>query len=184
MSTTSPRDSLPERIATQRLTLRAPEMADLDQLVVLLDNPRVSGTTSVIPSPYTEADGRFFIEHIATDAALRAYAIIDAEGHFIGVVSFKFQDGKPPELGYWIGEPFWGRGNVSEAATGLLDAARATGLFPRVNARALSSNGASLRVLEKSGFALTEVTTSQIDRHLGKPLQVFAWFADGKDGAQ
>ncbi|MEO5805048.1 GNAT family N-acetyltransferase [Devosia sp.] len=178
MSDKSARAALPQTIATERLLLRAPSMADLDQLVALLDNPRVSATTAVIPSPYTEADGRFFIEHTATDAALRAYAIIDGDDQLTGVVSFKFQDGKSPELGYWIGEPFWGRGYACEAANGLLDAARVTGLFPRINARALSSNGASLRVLEKAGFVVTEITASVIERHLGQPIHVFAWQAD------
>ncbi|RYH06385.1 MAG: N-acetyltransferase, partial [Alphaproteobacteria bacterium] len=63
--------------------------------------------------------------------------------------------GQLPELGYWLGEPHWGKGYMSEAVKALLEAVFATGLYPRLQARALKSNVGSLNVLEKAGFKRT-----------------------------
>ena len=171
------RDTLPATITTVRLTLRAPHPADLSELVALANNPNVAMPTAALPIPYLDERGRGFIEHVSTELANRPYAVIDASGAFIGVVGLHFIEGAPPELGYWLGEPFWSQGYAAEAAIGLLEAARATGLVERINARVLASNPASVRVLEKCGFTVTEHTHSIVERHRGKPLLILSWSA-------
>lgn len=174
---TSPRDSLPQRIETARLVLRAPALADLDSLVILINNPAIVGMTASLNLPYSEDDGRDFIERFANKPENRPYAIADRSGGFMGVVGFKFMDGHPPELGYWLGEPYWGRGYASEAVDGLLGAARRVQFMNRVRARTLADNKASRRVLEKSGFRFVETFNSPIERHLGRPVDVLEWTA-------
>jgi RimJ/RimL family protein N-acetyltransferase len=145
------RDMLPGKVVTPRLVLRAPIRGDVPDLVKLADNPKIAAVLSRLPSPYTRADGIGFVEIIAQRWDERPYAIVH-DGQFIGVVGFSFKDGELPELGYWLGEPYWGKGLMSEAVKGLLEAAFATHQYPRIQARAMTSNLASLNVLEKAGF--------------------------------
>ncbi|WP_407048246.1 GNAT family N-acetyltransferase [Methyloraptor flagellatus] len=55
-------------------------------------------------------------------------------------------------LGYWMGEPFAGRGHMSEAVRTVLGFAFATLRLHRVEAACLPHNAASLNLLEKVGF--------------------------------
>ncbi|WP_055046751.1 GNAT family N-acetyltransferase [Devosia sp. A16] len=145
------RDALPHRIETPRLVLRAPIRGDVPDLVRLADNKAIAEKLSRLPHPYTRADGIGFVEIIAQRADERPYAIT-LDDQFIGVVGLTFHAGQPPELGYWLGEPHWGRGIMSEAVKGLIEAAFATHLFPRIKGRALASNTGSLNVMQKAGF--------------------------------
>lgn len=163
------RDSLPATIATERLRLAAPAMADLAELVALANNVNVARWTARMPFPYGEADGVDFIEQVATGPEQRPYAIRNAAGRFIGVVSLMFHDALP-ELGYWLGEPFWGQGYASEAVAGLLEAARSSGRFEAIAAKAIAENSASRRILEKSRFLRTGEETGDCGRNTGKRI--------------
>jgi RimJ/RimL family protein N-acetyltransferase len=145
------RDSLPGRISTKRLVLRAPIRGDVPDLVRLADNKTIAEKLARLPSPYTRADAIGFIEIFAQRPDERPYAITLDE-KFIGVVGFTFFEGKPPELGYWLGEPHWGKGYMTEAARALIEAAHRTHHFELIAARALADNAGSLNVLEKLGF--------------------------------
>lgn len=173
---TATRKTLPDIIRTERLTLRAPTASDLPDLVALANNWQVAEPTAVMPFPCSEDDGRAFLASLGDADAPRAYAIANGEDRLMGVVSLKFAEGKAPELGYWLGQPHWGKGYVPEAAAGLLQAAAAAGIAD-VDARVLESNTASIRVLEKAGFKIIEHTHSVVERHRGKPLLVMAWTA-------
>lgn len=163
------RDALPHRIETARLVLRAPIRGDVPDLVKLADNKTIADRLSRLPHPYTRADGIGFVEIIAQQPDQRPFAIT-FDDRLIGVVGFTFHDGQPPELGYWLGEPYWGRGIMSEAVKGLIEAAFATHLFPRIKARALVSNDGSLNVLGKAGFVRTGEGTDPAGTLKDKPI--------------
>jgi RimJ/RimL family protein N-acetyltransferase len=145
------RDALPHRIETPRLVLRAPIRGDVPDMVKLADNRKIHEVLARLPNPYTRADGIAFVEIFAQRADERPYAITISD-QFIGVIGFTYAAGEPPEIGYWLGEPHWGKGIMSEAAKALTEAAFATRLYPKLRARALASNAGSLNVLEKTGF--------------------------------
>lgn len=145
------RDSLPGKIATKRLALRAPIRGDVPDLVKLADNKAIAEKLVRLPSPYTRADAVGFVEIFAQRPDERPYAITLNE-RLIGVVGLTFFEGRPPELGYWLGEPYWGQGYMTEAARGLIEAAHRTHHFELIAARALADNAGSLNVLEKLGF--------------------------------
>ena len=166
------RDALPLRIETPRLVLRAPMRGDVPDLVKLADNKRIHAVLARLPSPYTRADGIAFVEIFAQRPDERPYAIT-LDDHFIGVVGLTFYPEGPPELGYWLGEPHWGKGIMSEAVRALLEAAFATHLFPRLKARALASNAGSLNVLEKLGFRRTGEALDPVGHNAGKPVVAF-----------
>ncbi len=157
------RDSLPGKLATRRLVLRAPMRGDVPELVRLADNAAIATRLARLPHPYTRADAIGFVEIFAQRPDERPYAIT-LDDRFAGVIGFTFSEGKPPELGYWLGEPYWGRGLMSEAARGLLEAAHRTGHFELIAARALADNAASLNVLAKLGFTRTGTGTAESGR--------------------
>ena len=169
------RDALPATIATERLSLRQPLLSDLDALVEGANNWNVIEPTASLPFPYLPEHGIGFIERFAKKPEHRPYAIARKEDdRLIGVVGLKFGAETVPELGYWIGEAYWGQGFAAEAVLGLLGAAAVAGM-DTIRARVLAANPASQRVLEKSGFAVIEHTQSVVERHRGKPLLVLEW---------
>lgn len=56
------------------------------------------------------------------------------------------------EIGYWLGEPFWGRGIATAALSALTDYAFAHYDLIRLFAYVFEWNPASMRVLEKAGY--------------------------------
>jgi RimJ/RimL family protein N-acetyltransferase len=163
------RDMLPGKIATKRLVLRAPMRGDVPDLVRLADNKAIAVKLARLPSPYTRADAVGFVEIFSQRADERPYAITLAD-RFAGVIGFSYHEGRPPELGYWLGEPYWGQGLMTEAGRALIDAAHPTHQYDLVVARALADNAGSLHVLEKLGFKRKGKAKSEAPATFGKPI--------------
>ncbi|MBL4645908.1 MAG: GNAT family N-acetyltransferase [Rhizobiales bacterium] len=81
-----------------------------------------------------------------------------SEGEIIGACRF----GKPHEgyegfeIGYWLGQPFWGQGHAADACHALIDH-----IFNTTNAQSIwvscrVTNLRSRRVIEKCGFQFRE----------------------------
>lgn len=162
------RDSLPGKLVTRRLVLRAPMRADIPDLVRLANNRAIAERLAILPHPYGPRDAAAFIEDFAQRPSQRPYAITLKE-KFVGIVGFAFPADGAPELGYWLGEPFWGNGLMSEAAKALVDAAFATGHADTIIACALADNAASLAVLGKLGFQKVRDDVSVAPLSSGKP---------------
>lgn len=162
------RDMLPGKIVTPRLVLRAPIRGDVPDLVRLADNKAIHEVLARLPHPYTRADGIAFVEIMAQRDDERPYAMT-LDGRLIGIVGFSYSEGQPPELGYWLGEPYWGRGLMTEAVKALVEAAFATHAYPRIKSRALASNAASLNVLEKVGFKRIGEGLDTVGNAAGRP---------------
>lgn len=166
------RDMLPGKIETRRLVLRAPIRGDVPDLIRLADNKTIAERLIRLPHPYTRADAVGFVEIVAQRADERPYAITLNE-RLIGVIGLSFHEGRPPELGYWLGEPFWGKGYMTEAGRALIDAAHRTEGFGKIGARALADNAASINVLQKLGFRRVKLAKSDAVTPAGKPLLGF-----------
>ena len=144
------RDRLPATITTDRLMLTTPTLAHVPDIARLANNRRIYEVMSRLPFPYTETDARFFIETIVPSAEETCYAIT-RDAVFLGIVGLTYVEGRTPELGYWLGEPYWGEGYATEAARAVVAAAKATGIAG-LRSRALLSNAGSRNVLRKIGF--------------------------------
>ena len=83
------------------------------------------------------------------------------EGELIGCCGVDLRD-DGPEIGYWLGVPYWGRGYATEAVRALIDHAFDDLRHETLQAGARVSNPASRRVLEKCGFQWTGVGLSRI----------------------
>jgi RimJ/RimL family protein N-acetyltransferase len=128
------------------VTLRDVEPADLPVLFEHQDD-RAANEMAAFPARERQA----FMAHwvrILADETVRVQAIV-AGGRLAGnVLSFE-HDGRR-EVGYWIGREFWGAGVASAALAAFLDLETARPLHAGV----ARHNAASLRVLEKCGFAV------------------------------
>ena len=167
-----PRSVLPHRIETDRLVLRSPIRGDVPQLVKLADNKNIAAMLSRLPSPYTRTDAIGFVEVIAQRESEKPFAIT-LDGSLIGVMGFSFAPDAPPELGYWLGEPYWGKGYATEAGKALLEVARDTGQYKEIGAWALSENARSINVLTKLRFRKVKESKSKDGSFAGKKVTRF-----------
>ena len=110
------------------------------------------------PHPYGRADAESFIEHcLRTPETAFAISLEDEAVGAIGFVLGGDVERLSAELGYWLGESFWGRGIMTAAVGAVTEyAIREHGLV-RVFATPFAGNEASVCVLEKSGYVLEGV---------------------------
>ncbi|NEX93956.1 GNAT family N-acetyltransferase [Caulobacter sp. 17J65-9] len=162
------------RIETRRLTLRAPEEGDVARLACLADDRDIARMTTRMPHPYSLADAEEFVARTAAQDPRRENTFVldhEDEGP-IGVLGF-FHDADPyPEVGYWIGRPFWGRGFATEAAEGALDWARRRWKKRAVVAGHFTDNPASGRVLSNAGFLYTGEVRTKHSRARGEDTPI------------
>ncbi|MEP0520974.1 MAG: GNAT family N-acetyltransferase [Hyphomicrobiales bacterium] len=152
-------------VVVNRLLLRAPNASDATQLAVLANNPNVARQTSNMPHPYGATEAADWIASANDKRADRcAYVIIlkpdsaSSDGEIIGACSY----GKPSagydgfEIGYWLGEPYWGLGHAAEACHALIDHIFTKTLAKSVWVTCRVTNARSRRVIEKCGFQYRE----------------------------
>ena len=134
---------MPHAFSTQRLTLRPLGPQDAPSIARFVGDLDVARWLTRVPHPYGIEDAHAFIERSAGDEF--TYAVI-AQSTFAGVMSIT------DELGYWLGQPFWGRGYATEAANALV-----SHYFDAwdddIQSGFVLGNSASRNVLEKLGFA-------------------------------
>ncbi len=138
-------------------TLRPWRAGDKDSLVRYAENRNVwRNLKDRFPHPYTAADAREWIERSSAERPFTSLAI-EVDGAAVGGVGI--QPGtdvfrRSAEIGYWLGEPFWGRGIATEALRAMTEYAFEHFDICRLEAGVFEWNPASMRVLEKAGYVL------------------------------
>jgi RimJ/RimL family protein N-acetyltransferase len=143
-------------LETERLTLRAPRFEDAKAIAHLANDRRIAENTTRIPHPYRLADAEAFIAQVNKGEDELAF-LVALDDEPIGACGLAQIDGPAPDLGYWIGAPYWGNGYATEAVRAVIDHAFTTLGHEAVQAGARVTNPASRRVLEKCGFQWTGV---------------------------
>ena len=153
-----PPDWRPPILTTPRLVLRPFEEADVDALFPHASNPNVTRFT-LWDHHKTVEDTLTFIRDYAflryREGIHEPYAItllpdprpIGACGCF-----WVSQPNRAMEVGYWVAEPFWGRGIAVEACRACIAESFRSSDVHRIQARVITGNEASCRVVEKLGF--------------------------------
>ncbi|HWF78816.1 MAG TPA: GNAT family N-acetyltransferase [Caulobacteraceae bacterium] len=144
-------------IRTARLDLRPPQPSDAWRLTALANDFDVVRMTGSMPWPYTLADAEAWVAHAQrADPSHAALFVIDLPGEGpIGVIGLDPDGEMTVEVGYWLGQPYWGRGYATEALRGLLAWARDGWGRRWITARHFADNPASGVVLIKAGFLYT-----------------------------
>lgn len=128
---------------------------DRESLVKHANNEKVARRLEDrFPHPYTDASAKEWLAHLEEQDPLTHFAIA-TEHEVIGGIGFRVLDDvyrRAAELGYWLGEAFWGRGIATRAVQAVTVWAFENFSLERIQARVFETNPASCRVLEKAGF--------------------------------
>jgi ribosomal-protein-alanine N-acetyltransferase len=150
------------------ITLRELRSSDLDRLVRLANNENVSRyLMDTFPYPYTRSDGEWWIG-IGSKQDGGIVRAIEFGGEFAGSIGITPQSGwrdHVGEIGYWVGEEFWGKGIATWALGQMTDFGFASRQLQKLCAPVLAPNAASMRVLAKCGYALEGVLKSEVRKH-------------------
>jgi RimJ/RimL family protein N-acetyltransferase len=169
------------RIETRRLVLRAPTSNDAGRIARLANDFDVARMTARLPHPYDRHHAETFLAGAAALDPARAVAFaieLEDEG-LIGIMGFHSTGGVGPEIGYWLGHSYWGRGLATEAVLGGLAWAKTAWRRRAAVAGCFIDNPASSRVLEKAGFLHTgEIRTLHCEAR-GEALaaRMMVWLA-------
>lgn len=136
-------------VVREQVRLRPVEAGDLSRIYDLQLDPESNRMAVTIPRTREAFDAIW--EKALADPTNTARVILAGET-MVGFVSSFPRDGRD-HVGYWIDRAHWGRGIASRALRLLLGEVARRPLV----ATAATSNGASLRVLQKCGFVVEEV---------------------------
>lgn len=144
-------------INLQRSTLREWREGDEDSLVRHANNRAVwRNLRDAFPHPYTLSDARNWIKLANPSRPVANFAIV-VDGHAVGGIGLILREDvnrRSAEIGYWLGEEYWGRGIATEALQAVTDYAFQNFDLCRIYAGVFEWNPASMRVLEKAGYEL------------------------------
>src|ERR1700687_1115094 len=143
-------------LETKRLALRAPRLGDAKTVAALANDRRIAENTARIPHPYQTSDAESFITGANKAGGEATFLITLRDETVIGACGIVLQD-RTPELGYWLGLPYWGKGYATEALHAAIDYAFTDLGHEALQAGSRVTNPASRRVLEKCGFQWTGV---------------------------
>lgn len=166
---------LPDVIETQRLRLRRATPADAEELFALFNNWNVIRWLARPQWPASFEGMEAFLETVNRDLRGPQYWVIERDHLALGGISARIQpasdhqSGEGPHIGYWLGEPYWGQGVMSEAAERLVGAIFAAMPAPAIYSGVFEGNHGSLRIQQKLGFAI-ESRAMMFSNPMGKEI--------------
>lgn len=136
-------------------TVRSWELRDRDAIVRHANNRNVSiNLRDRFPNPYTMKDARTWLDIVIGIYPETNFAIAVGD-EAVGGIGFTLLPDvghRSAEVGYWLGEEFWGRGIATDALKAVTEYAFTNFDICRIFAHVFEWNGASCRVLEKAGY--------------------------------
>ena len=159
-------------LTTGRLKLRPFSLDDAPAVRKLAGSPAIADTTLNIPHPYGEGMAEAWIathpEKYEKGEGATFAIVRRADGALLGAIGIHPREAHSrAEIGYWIGEPYWGQGIATEAARAVVDYGFGTLGLNRIYAFHFGRNPASGRVMQKLGMRHEGV----LRRHIRKGEQ-------------
>lgn len=142
------------------LILRKWKESDAEALLKYAGNPKITAMMSDGFANLSTPEGAAKFIAFANSGEDKIYRAIELNDEVIGGIGVSVQTDiyrKNAELGYWLAEPFWGKGIVSSAIPMVVEEAFKVLDINRIIAKPFHTNTASHRVLEKAGFRLEAV---------------------------
>ena len=160
-----------DRLETERLILRIPELEDAENLARVINHPDIANTTLMIPHPYTVDDAEWFINNSrdpkTRETDHRFLIFLKDTGELVGGIGLEgikplFKTG---EIGYWCAVDHWGKGIVTEATMRVLKFAFEELDLNRVYTVCMTGNNASSRVMEKCGMKFEGTAREEVIKY-------------------
>lgn len=159
------------QLETERLILNSLSYKDIPKIIEYAGNPKISDNLINLPFPYFEKDAVFWINGANQGRKTGEeykFAIRSKENKnldFIGGIGLMLdKKHNKAELGYWIGEPFWGKGLMSEAAKKVIEFGFETLELNKIFANHFLDNPASGKIMIKNGM----IKEAEIKDHFKK----------------
>jgi ribosomal-protein-alanine N-acetyltransferase len=146
-----------DALATSFGSIRPWQENDAEALVKYANNRKIwANLRDGFHHPYHEEHARAFLEAVRRQNPTTFFAIATPQEAIgsIGISIGQDVHRLTAEMGYWLAEPFWGRGIMSEVVARFTDAAFAAFDLVRIWAEPYATNANSCRILEKAGFVL------------------------------
>ena len=150
---------------------------DLESLVANANNIQIwNNLRNYFPHPYTAEAGKEWIEKVI-DATPIVNLAIDVDGVAVGGIGLILNSDvyvMSAEIGYWLGEAYWGKGIGTEAVRLMVEYAFYYFDIVRLYAEVFETNKASMRILEKNGFYLEGVRRKAVLKN-GVLMDDYIW---------
>lgn len=145
---------------TNQVFIRPWKPEDAAALATICNNKKIwMNVRDRFPHPYTVKDAVEWIAFALSQKPVQNFAIL-YKGEVAGSIGITPKEDiyrKAIEIGYFIGESFWGGGIATEAVAHILDYIRQQFDIVRIYAEVFDHNKASMKVLEKNGFHLEAI---------------------------
>jgi len=152
-------------LAGKDITLRQFEDKDIEPVAILCNNKKIwDNVRDFLPYPYTEKHAQEFIRTCRNEDPQVTFAI-EYKGDFAGCIGLVKQTDiykLTAEVGYWIGEPYWGKGIATKSVNLIVDYGFHHLGLVRIFTGVFDFNHASQRVLEKAGFNLEGIAEKSV----------------------
>lgn len=144
-------------LSLQRCAIRGWRSEDAASLVLHANNRKIwRNLRDRFPHPYTREDAEGWISFASQAVPETNFALV-VDGVAVGSIGLELQADvfrRTAEVGYWLGEPYWGRGIATEAVVAFSAWAFEHFDLVRLHASVFAWSEASARVLVKAGYAL------------------------------
>jgi RimJ/RimL family protein N-acetyltransferase len=149
-----------KELKSGKVWLRVLKDTDKARIAELCNNKKVwDNLRDFMPNPYTVTDAENFIRLCKKEDPPTTFAI-EYNGEFVGVIGLVVQSDiyrLTAEIGYWLGEPYWGKGIATHAVNLITEYGFDELRLVRIHTGVFDFNIASQKVLEKAGFKLEGV---------------------------
>lgn len=164
--------------------LRDWQIEDAKSIAIYANNRKIwQNLRDGFPHPYAAEDAEAFITKVNAATPRTVFAIA-TESEAIGSIGLMLGNDVhrfTAELGYFLAEPFWGKGIMTQAVCFLSTWAINNLGLHRIYAEPYSANIASQRVLKKSGFSYEGRLRSSVLKD-GKILDQLVYSFLGTEG--
>jgi [ribosomal protein S5]-alanine N-acetyltransferase len=164
-------------IKLTRSVLRPWQRGDETSLVLQANNRNIwRNVRDLFPYPYTLQHAREWVGRAGRIHPVTNFAIV-VDGDAVGGVGLVLRDDiyrRSAEIGYWLGEEYWGRGIVTEAVAAVTEWGFSNFDICRIYAGVFEWNPASMRVLEKAGYTFEARLSKQVTKD-GKTIDEFIY---------